>query len=162
MPPPSCSVVSEASETVCTPHTGSFGLPNANETVCTPHTGSFGLPNANEAVCIPHTVSFDLPNANEAVCIPHTVSFGLPDANEQCASHTPLCSSFFIPPHHLGGILSCKRQEQGGMKSTRRLVRAALFPPTMGESMGWCSHRPDFVSFYPPNHLGGDSFLQHR
>ena len=63
------------------------------------------VPEASEAVCNPHTVSFDLPDANEAVCIPHTASFGLPDANERCASHTPLCSSFY-PPHRLGGILS--------------------------------------------------------
>jgi hypothetical protein len=103
VPPPSCSVVSEASETVCTPHTGSFGLPDANEAVCILHTGSFDLPDASEAVCIPHTVSHDLPDTNEAVCIPHTVSFGLPDANERCTSHTPLRSSVFIPPYRLGG-----------------------------------------------------------
>ena len=103
-PPPSCSIVSKASETVCTPHTDSFGLPDTNEAVCIPHTISFDLPDTSEVVCVPHTISLDLPNPNKAVCIPHTVSFGLPNANEQCASHTPLRPSVFIPPYHLGGI----------------------------------------------------------
>ena len=59
---------------------------------------------ASEAVCIPHTGSFNLPDANKVVCIPHTISFGLPDVNEQCATHTPLCLSFFIPPIIWGGF----------------------------------------------------------
>jgi hypothetical protein len=88
VPPPSCSIISEASEAVCIPHAISFGLPDTNE-----------------VVCIPHTILFGLLDANKVVCIPHTVSFGLPHVNEQCAAHTLLCSSSFIP-HHLGGILS--------------------------------------------------------
>ena len=48
MPPPSCSVISEANEAVCVPHAISFGLPDANEAVCVPHTVSVGLPDANE------------------------------------------------------------------------------------------------------------------
>ena len=43
VPPPSCSVVSAASEMVCTPHTGSFGLPDANERCAIPHTAPFEL-----------------------------------------------------------------------------------------------------------------------
>jgi len=43
VPPPSCSVVSAASETVCTPHTGLFGLPDANEQCAIPHTAPFEL-----------------------------------------------------------------------------------------------------------------------
>jgi len=104
---PSCSVVSEASETVCTSHTGSFSLPDVNEAVWIPHTVLFDLPDTREAVWIPHTISLDLPDTNEVVWILHTISFGLTDANEWCASHTLLRSSFFIPLYHLGGILSC-------------------------------------------------------
>jgi hypothetical protein len=79
------------------PHAASFNLPDASEAVCNPHTISFDLPDTNEVVWIPHAVLFDLPNTNKAVWIPHATLFGLPDANEQCATHTPLRSSFFIP-----------------------------------------------------------------
>jgi len=62
------------------------------------------VPEPSEVVCNPHAASFDLPDANETVCNPHTISFGLPDANEQCATHTPLRSSVFIPPIIWGGF----------------------------------------------------------
>ena len=91
MPPPSCSVISEASETVCTPHTSSFGLPDANEVVCIPHTISFDLPDTSEVVCPTHhlaqpskpkrggvhpTHHLLWPSRYEqAVCIPHTAPF---------------------------------------------------------------------------------------
>ena len=78
MPPPSCSIVPEASEMVCNPH----------------------------------AAFFDLPDPNEAVCNPHIVSFGLADVNEQCATHTPLHLSFFIPLYRLGGILSCNSKNK--------------------------------------------------
>ena len=48
VPPPSCSIVSEASEAVCTPHTSLFDLPDVNEVVCIPHTTSFGLLDTNK------------------------------------------------------------------------------------------------------------------
>ena len=95
VPPPSCSVVLEASEAVCNPHTISFGFPDANE-----------------AACIPHAASFDLSDANETVCNPHSVLFGLPDVNERCATHTPLGSSFFYPPQTMGGILSSNSKNE--------------------------------------------------
>ena len=112
MPPPSCSVVLEASEVVWIPHATSFDLPDASKAVCNPHTISFSFPDANEVACIPHAASFDLSDANEMVCNPHSVSFGLPDANEQCATHTPLGSSFFYPPQTMGGILSSNSKNE--------------------------------------------------
>ena len=54
MPPPSCSVISEANEAVCVPHAISFGLPDANKAVCVPHAISVGLPDVNEW-CAAHT-----------------------------------------------------------------------------------------------------------
>ena len=112
VPPPSCSIVLEASEAACGIHTTSFNLPDASEAVCNPHTVSFGFPDANEAACIPHAASFNLSDANETVCNPHSVLFGLPDVNERCATHTPLGSSFFYPPQTMGGILSSNSKNE--------------------------------------------------
>ena len=112
MPPPSCSVVLEASEAVWIPHTALFNLPDASEAVCNPRTVSFGFPDTNKAACIPHAASFNLSDANEMVCNPHSVLFGLPDANEWCATHTPLGSSFFYPPQTMGGILSSNSKNE--------------------------------------------------
>ena len=59
MPPPSCTVIPEASEAVCNPHTVLFDLPDANEAVCIPH--HLIWPSRREqAVCIPHTALFKL------------------------------------------------------------------------------------------------------
>ena len=124
VPPPSCSIVLEASEVVWIPHATSFDLPDASKAVCNPHTVSFGFPDANKVACIPHTASFNLPARQCA----HTVLFGLPDANEQCATHTPLSLSFYPPPS-FGGDSS---KERGGMKSHATSFELNYSPPTIG------------------------------
>ena len=48
VPPPSCSIISEASEVVCTQHSSLFNLPDVNEVVCISHTILFGLPDIDE------------------------------------------------------------------------------------------------------------------
>ena len=122
------------------------------------------IPEASEVVCNPHTVSFALPDVNEAVWIPHTALFGLPDADEQCASHTLLHSSFFIPLIIWGGFFPAMGKTRWCEIHTPPHSSWIIPPQQRGilyrqqwDSMK-ISCRPNFILFNPPNN-GGFSFF---
>ena len=85
-------------------------------------------------------------------CATHTLSH-LPFQMwmRQCASHTLPCLAFqtqmssvhpthcsvqaFLSPSSFGGDFFQQWEKRGGVKSTRRLIQAGLFPPTTGDSL---------------------------
>ena len=139
-------------------------IPEASEAVCNPHTVSFGFPDANEAACIPHAASFDLSDANEMVCNPHSVSFGLPDANERCATHTLLSSSFFLSPIVWGGFFPVTTRTRRCEVHTPPHSRSIIPPGDSLSMTGRCDiHHTAPISFrLTPPIMGGFSFLQPR
>ena len=98
VPPPSCSIISEASKVVYVPHTILFDPLNTSKAVCNPHTISFGLPNANDW-CATHTL------LHLSSFIPPCHSGGILSSNNRMRwheIHIPLHLSWIILPNDRG------------------------------------------------------------
>ena len=122
VPPPSCTIVPEASKVVCNPNTVLFDLPDANEVVCILHTALFGLPDANERCvgCTPLCSSFFIPFIVWGGFFPATAKTRWREI------HMPPHLSWIIPSNDRGILY---QQQRGSMISCH----------------------PNFISFNPPN-----------